>query len=94
MGQSVLILIFAGPLVGSALVSADIPRPVEARWTSVSLSAELRAKDTDRVDLVTAGEEQKSALDRCSDAVDVDLCRVIVSAVNVAAIVGSTITGP
>jgi hypothetical protein len=59
----------------------------------VSLSAELRTKDTDRVDLITAGEEQKSSLDRCSDSVDVDLCRVIVSAVNVAAIVGSTITG-
>jgi hypothetical protein len=94
MGQSVLILIFAGPLIGPALVSADIPRAPEApRWTSVSLSAELRAKDTDRVDLVTAGEEQKSSLDRCSDAADADLCRIIVSAVSVAAIVGSTVTG-
>ena len=93
MGCSVLVLVFAGPLIAPALVSVEAPRPVEVRWTSVSLSAELRTKDTDRVDLITAGEEQKSSLDRCSDAVDVDLCRVIVSAVNVAAIVGSAIPG-
>ncbi len=94
MGCSVLVLVFAGPLIGPSLVLAEVPPAPEARWTSVSLSTELRAKDTDRVDLITAGEEQKSSLDRCSDAVDVDLCRVIIAAVNVAAIVGSAIPGP
>jgi hypothetical protein len=94
MSSSILILVFAGPLIGPALVSAEAPRvPDGPRWTSVDLSAELRAKDTDRVNLITAGEEQKSSLDRCSEAADAGLCRVIVSAVNVAAIVGSTITG-
>lgn len=92
MSISVLSLVFAGPLIAPAMLLAETT-PREARWTSVSLAAELRAKDTDRVDLITAGEEQKSSLDRCSEAADVDLCRVVVSAVNIAAIVGSTITG-
>jgi hypothetical protein len=91
VGLSVLSLVFAGPLIAPALLSAESVAPPETRWTSVSLAAELRAKDTDRVDLITAGEEQKSSIDRCSDAADVELCRIIVSAVNVAAIVGSAV---
>lgn len=92
MGLSVLSLVFAGPLIAPALLSAESVAPAqETRWTSVSLAAELRAKDTDRIDLITAGEEQKSSIDRCSEAADVELCRIIVSAVNVAAIVGSAV---
>jgi len=91
MSQSILILVFAGPLIGPALVSAEMPAAPQGRWTSVSLAAELRAKDTDRIDVITAGEEQLSSLDRCAAAEDVELCRILVSAVNVATIIGSAI---
>jgi hypothetical protein len=96
MSHPVLVLAFAGPLF-APLLSAD--RPVEAaavpaRWTSVSLSAELRAKDTGRINLVTAGEDQKSSMSQCEAADDADLCRLLIAVVNVAAVVGSVVTGP
>jgi hypothetical protein len=97
MSQSVLVLVFAGPLFAPALLSAGVPvNPVAApaRWTSVSLSAELRAKDTDRINLVTAGEDQKSSMSQCEAAEDADLCRLLIAVVNVAAVVGSVVTGP
>ena len=96
MSHPVLVLAFAGPLLGPVLASAELPapaEPVQPRWTSVSLATELRAKDTDKVDVITAGEEQQSSYGRCSKATDADLCRVIVSVVNVAGIVGSAVTG-
>jgi hypothetical protein len=86
--------------LGSALSAAETPpvaespTAVESRWTSVSLSAELRAKDTDRIDLITAGEAQKSAMAQCNASDDALICRVLVAVVNVAAIVGSAVTGP
>src|SRR5262245_50083349 len=101
MAHPVLVLAFAGPLLSSALVSAEapaaVPAPapvVEARWTSVSLSAELRAKDTNRIDLITAGEDQESAMSQCAKSDEEDLCRLLIAVVNVAAIVGSAVTGP
>jgi hypothetical protein len=97
MSHSVFVLVFAGPLLAPALVSAEAPASAAgegtSRWTTVSLSAELRSKDTERIDIVTAGEEQKSSYGRCAAAADPDLCRVLVSVVNVAAIIGSTVTG-
>lgn len=97
MSHPVFVLVFAGPLIAPALVSVEAPASVAdegaSRWTTVSLSAELKGKDTDRIDVVTAGEEQKSSYGRCSAATDPDLCRVLVSVVNAAAIIGSTVTG-
>jgi hypothetical protein len=96
MSFPVFVLVFAGPLIGPALVSTEATGVVgaaESRWTSVRLAVELRTRDTDRINPITAGEEQKSSMDRCSAAADPDLCRVLVSAVNVAAIIGSSITG-
>jgi hypothetical protein len=96
MSHPVFVLVFAGPLIGPALVAVEAPASAvasESRWTSVSLSAELRERDTDRIDVITAGEEQKSSYGRCAAAADPELCRVLVSVVNVAAIIGSTVTG-
>lgn len=86
---------FAGPgLVpaGQAAVASEAT-PAAGRWTDVRLVAELREKDTIKIDVITAGEEQKSSFDQCSAAADVVLCRILVSAVNVAAIIGSSIPG-
>src|SRR5262245_9477254 len=98
MSNPLLVLAFAGPLFGPAFLSAQAPESAPAevgtRWTSVSLAAELRAKDTDRGDAITAGEDQKSAMAQCRQADDADLCRLLVAVVNVASIVGSVVTGP
>jgi hypothetical protein len=94
MSHPLFVLVFAGPLIGPALVAVEVPASdvaSESRWTSVSLSAELRGRDTDRIDVITAGEEQKSSYGRCAAAADPELCRVLVSVVNVAAIIGSTV---
>lgn len=95
MSYPVLVLAFAGPLLGSAVPAdeASASSVSQGRWTTVSLAAELREKDTDRIDIVTAGEEQQSSYGRCSKATDPDFCRVIVSAINAAAIIGSAVTG-
>lgn len=96
MSNPVFVLVFAGPLIAPALVSVGAPAPAgeeASRWTTVSLSAELKGKDTDRIDVITAGEEQKSSYGRCAAAADPDLCRVLVSVVNAAAIIGSSVTG-
>jgi hypothetical protein len=96
MSHPVFVLVFAGPLIGPAFLPAEAPASAGAttsRWTSVSLSTELRRKDTDRIDIITAGEEQQSSYGRCAAAADPELCRVLVSVVNVAAIIGSTVTG-
>jgi hypothetical protein len=97
MGYPLAALAFAGPLLGSALAPhGDEPRAAPrfilggALWSDVRF-AELRAKDTDRIDFITAGEEQKSSFDQCASAADAGLCRILVSAVNVAAIIGSSI---
>ena len=87
------VLAFAGPLLGPAMLIAGGPAAETPRWTKVSLAAELRQKDTDKIDVITAGEKQKSAFAQCADAADVELCRILVSAVNVAAIVGTSIPG-
>ena len=97
MSHPVFVLVFAGPLLAPALVSAEAPvgaASVEPRWTSVSLSAELGAKDTDRIDLITAGEDQGSSMSQCAKAEDAKLCQLLIAVVNVAAIVGSVVTGP
>ena len=65
--------------------------PAAQRSAEFRLVAELRAKDTTKVDVVTAGEKQESSYKRCAHAADVALCRILVSAVNVAAIVGTNI---
>ena len=94
----VIVVAFAGVLIGPTVAFADAPRagdvkaaPKVQRWTEVRLVAELREKDTAKVNVITAGEEQKSSFDRCSGAADVTLCRILVSAVNVAAIIGTNI---
>jgi hypothetical protein len=97
MAHPVLVLVFAGPLLGSTLVAAEAPAKAtvaQTRWTTVSLASELRAKDTARINLITAGEDQKSSMGQCAKAKDADLCRLLVAVVNVAAIVGSAVTGP
>jgi hypothetical protein len=93
VSNPVLVLAFAGPLIGPSILLADAPAqqiaPKGERWTEVRL-AELQAKDTDKINVITAGEAQKSSLDQCSAAADVTLCRILVSAVNVAAILGTS----
>lgn len=79
------------------LVATDAPMSAVtagSRWTTVSLATELDAKDTDRIDIITAGEEQKSSYGRCAAASDPGLCRVLISVINAAAIAGSSLTGP
>jgi hypothetical protein len=86
---------FGGPgivLAGKAPV-ASVPEPAAARWTDVRLVAELRDKDTVKIDVITAGEEQQSSFDQCLASADVVLCRILVSAVNVAAVIGTSIPG-
>ncbi len=92
LGYPLAVLAFAGPLLGPGLMANEGSPVVSggARWTTVRL-AELRERDTDRIDLITAGEEQKSSFDQCSLAADASLCRILVSALNVAAIVGTSI---
>ena len=92
LGYPLAVLAFAGPLLGSGLSAHEGSSAISdgARWTSVRL-VELRDRDTDRINLITAGEEQKSSFDQCALAADAALCRILVSAVNVAAIVGSSI---
>lgn len=94
---STIIVAFAG-VFGPTIAFADAPpaatakaAPKVQRWTEVRVAAELREKDTAKVNVITAGEEQKSSFDRCSGAADVTLCRILVSAVNVAAIIGTNI---
>lgn len=97
MSHPVFVLVFAGPLLAPALVPTEAPVSAAAeppRWTSVSLSAELRDKDTDRINLITAGEDQDSAMSQCAKAEDAKLCQLLIAVVNVAAIVGSVVTGP
>ena len=88
----ILVLAFAGPLIGSAIVSAEGPAATSAKQEGVlaRVVAELRAKDTDKVNIITAGEEQKSSFDQCAAAADPGLCRILVSAVNVATIIGTS----
>ena len=92
-----IVLAFASAWMGAALAFAAAPElkpaPKVQRWTEVRLVAELRAKDTPKINVITAGEEQKSSYDQCAKAADVALCRIIVSAVSVAAIIGSSVTG-
>jgi hypothetical protein len=93
----VFVLAFVGPLVAPTLVAIDTPASAVtagSRWTTVSLATELNAKDTDRIDIVTAGEEQQTSYRRCAAASDPGLCRVLISVINAAAIVGSSLTGP
>ncbi len=94
----VIVVAFAAALIGPTVAFGDAPAaagvkaaPKVQRWTEVRLVAELREKDTAKVNIITAGEEQKSSFDRCSAAADVTLCRILVSAVNVAAIIGTNI---
>jgi hypothetical protein len=86
---------FAGPGIVPAGQAVAAPEVAQAagRWTDVRLVAELREKDTIKIDAITAGEEQKSSFDQCSGSADVVLCRILVSAVNVAAIIGTSIPG-
>jgi hypothetical protein len=92
-------IVVAGSFAGPGLVPAgqaaatSAAVPEAGRWTDVRLVAELREKDTVKIDVITAGEEQKSSFDQCSAAADVVLCRILVSAVNVAAIIGTSIPG-
>lgn len=83
------ILLFAGPL----FVPGALPAPPAVAVDAQSRFEEVAAKDTPRVDLITAGEEQKSSLDQCSASEDAVLCQVLVSIVNVGAVVGSAFTG-
>jgi hypothetical protein len=87
------VLVFAGPLINPALVAAEAPAVKAERSPVARIVAELRQKDTDKIDVITAGEKQKSTLDRCSDSADSGLCRVLVSVVNIAAIIGTSIPG-
>lgn len=94
----VIVVAFAGALIGPTVAFADAPPAAEVkaapkvqRWTEVRLVAQLREKDTAKVNVITAGEEQKTSFDQCSAAKDVTLCRILVSAVNVAAIIGTNI---
>ena len=83
-----------GPAVAFAdppAVAPDKGAPKPQHQTEVRLATELRAKDTAKVNVVTAGEGQKSSFARCAKAADVTLCRILVSAVNVAAIIGTNI---
>jgi hypothetical protein len=92
VSYSLAVLTFAGPLLAPAIMTEQGTSSVSdgRRWSTVRL-AELREKDTDRINFVTAGEEQMSSIDRCALAADAGLCRVLVSAVNVATIIGSSI---
>ena len=83
-----------GPTVAYAdppAVAPDKVAPKAQHQTEVRLVAELQAKDTAKINVVTAGEGQKSSFARCAKAADVTLCRILVSAVNVAAIIGTNI---
>lgn len=91
MSNPLVVVMFAGPLLASG--GAFAPAQTAERWTAVSLSTELSVKDTHRVDAITAGEEQKSSLDRCEASEDAILCQVLVSAVNAGAVLGSVFTG-
>lgn len=92
----VIVVTLAGAL-SPAVAFADAPAapakvaPKVQRWTEVRVVAELRDKDTVKINVVTAGEKQKSSYGRCAAAADVTLCRILVSAVNVAAIIGTNI---
>ena len=94
---SVVAVVVAGAFSGPGLLAAGQvpvePAPAAVRWTDVRLASELRGKDTVKIDVITAGEEQKSSFDQCSAAADVVLCRILVSAVNVAAIIGTSVPG-
>ncbi len=92
MSNPLVVVMFAGPLLASGDASAPAVTTAE-RWTTVSLSTELAHKDTHRVDAITAGEEQKSSLDRCEASEDAVLCQVLVSVVNAGAVLGSVFTG-
>lgn len=89
MSNPLVVMLFAGPLV----MPGEAPLAPAERWTNVSLSTELAAKDTHRIDAITAGEEQKSSLAQCAEADDAVLCQVLVSVVNVGALLGSAATG-
>jgi hypothetical protein len=91
MSHPLLVLVFAGPLINPALAAADAPAVKAERAPVARIVAELRRKDTDKIDVITAGEKQKSTFDRCSDSADSGLCRVLVSVVNIAAIIGTSI---
>ena len=93
MGHPLFVLVFAGPLFNPALV-ADAPAAAASERSPVArLVAELRQKDTDKIDVITAGEKQQSSMDRCKAAADSGLCRVLVSFVNIATIIGTSIPG-
>jgi hypothetical protein len=71
-----------GPvLVADASVMAPSP----------ALAAELERKDTETINIITAGEAQKSSFAQCAEAADAVLCRILVGAVNAAAIIGSSV---
>ena len=81
-----------GALSGPATMLAGQSGAVPAgpHWTDVLLATELRDKDTGKIDVITAGEQQKSSFDQCSASADVVLCRILVSAVSVATIIGTS----
>lgn len=92
MGHPLFVVALAGPLFGQALLAADAPSAPRVREApTVERLAELKAKDTDKISVITAGEEQKSSFDQCAATADVALCRILISVVNVAAIVGTSI---
>lgn len=83
------VLLFAGPL----FVPGVLPAEPATAASVPSRIEEIAARDTRRVDIITAGEEQKSALDQCSASDDALLCQALVSVVNVGAVIGSASTG-
>jgi hypothetical protein len=89
MGHPGAVLLFAGPLfLPGALPSEQVTASV-----SPSRIEDIAARDTHLVDVITAGEEQKSSLDQCAASDDALLCQALVSAVNVGAVIGSAFTG-
>ena len=96
-GLSVFAVAFVGAFGGPAIMLAGqapvASEPAAGRWTEVRLVTELRDKDRVEINFITAGEEQQSSLDQCSASADVWLCRILVSAVNVAAIIGTSVPG-
>ena len=90
MAHPLLVVVFAGPLLSPAL-AAEVPAAPNERVPVARIVAELRQKDTDKIDVITAGEKQQSSLDRCRTSADSALCRILVSVVNIAAIIGTSI---
>lgn len=82
-------MLFAGPL----FVPGTLPAEQVTAAASPSRIEDIAARDTHRVDIITAGEEQKSSLDQCAASDDALLCQALVSVVNVGAVVGSAFTG-